>query len=333
MRARFVSRLRGLRKRLKRRHRIERHDARLDGVIGRRARVRTVATGFAFTEGPVWLPQGHLLFGDLPNNVIRKWDPQAGASVVRTRSGYADADIPPGKAMGSNGMTLDDQSRLTICEPGNRRVTRIDDDGSVVVLADGYDGKRLNSPNDLVFRSDGSLYFTDPPHGLMNEDDDPTKELDVNGVYLVAGGEVRLVASDMTRPNGLAFSPDERHLYVSNSDRDAKIWKKYDVAPDGTLGNGRVVLDLTANSGQAPDGMKVDRDGNLYCTGPGGLWILDPEGAVLGRIKMRPEPSNCAWGDDGATLYLTCVDRVCRITTKVPGIRPPLTAPTAASTE
>jgi len=276
---------------------------------------------------------GSPLFADLPHNVIRKWDPAGGTTVVRTRSGYADADIPPGKAMGSNGMTLDGQGRLTLCEPGNRRVTRIEDDGTVTVLADRFDGQRLNSPNDLVFRSDGLLYFTDPPHGLALEDDDPAKELTVNGLYVVAGGAVRLAAGDMTRPNGLAFSPDERHLYVSNSDGRAKLWMKYDVAADGTLGNGRVLLDLTSEHGQAPDGMKVDRDGNLYCTGPGGLWILDADGAVLGRIKMRPEPSNCAWGDDsGATLYLTCVDRVCRITTKVRGIRPPLPAPTGAST-
>ena len=290
-----------------------------------------LASGFAFTEGPVWMPDGRLLFADLPNNVIRQWTPHEGATVVRTRTGYAAADIPPGNAMGSNGMTLDSEGRLTICEPGNRRVTRLEADGALTVIADRFDGKALNSPNDLVYRSDGALYFTDPPHGLLTEDDDPAKELTLNGVYRALDGHVELLTGEMTRPNGLAFSPDEAHLYVSNSDPAAKIWMKFDVNRDGTLGRGRVILDATSETGQPPDGMKIDREGNLYCTGPGGLWILDADGEVLGVVKMHPEPANCAWGDaDGRTLYLTAVDRICRIKLKVPGIRPPLRPPTEA---
>jgi gluconolactonase len=269
------------------------------------------------------MPDGHLLFADLPNNLIRKWKPHEGATVVRTRTGYAAADVPPGPSMGSNGMTLDDLGRLTICEPGNRRVTRVEADGTITVLASHFDGKALNSPNDLVYRSDGSLYFTDPPHGLPLEDDDPAKELGFNGLYRVHDGEVQLLTGDMTRPNGLAFSPDEAYLYVSNSDGAAKVWMKYAVNADGTLAAGRVIRDATSEDGQPPDGLKVDVEGNLYCTGPGGLWIMDADGEVLGLVKMHPEPANCAWGDaDARTLYLTAVDRICRIRLKVPGIRP-----------
>ena len=302
---------------------IERRSPALDRLVPPGARVERIATGFAFTEGPVWMPGGYLLFGDLPNNVIWRWDPPAGAAkVVRTRSGYGDADHPPGGAMGSNGMTLDREGRLTVCEPGNRRVTRTETDGSITVLADRYEGKRLNSPNDLVYRkADGALYFTDPPHGLVQEDRDPEKELPFNGVYRVAGGKLQLVERAMTRPNGIAFSPDERHLFVSNSDPARKIWMRYQVQPDGSLTDGTVFLDLTGMPGQAPDGMKVDREGNLYLTGPGGVWILAPSGEVLGVIRTRQEPANLAWGKaDRKTLFLTAPNEVYRIRLGVTGI-------------
>ncbi|HVM96661.1 MAG TPA: SMP-30/gluconolactonase/LRE family protein [Candidatus Acidoferrales bacterium] len=279
-----------------------------------------LAGGFRFTEGPVWMPDGYLLFGDLPNNVILKWMPNGSVSVARTRSGYADADVPPGPAMGSNGMTLDPQGRLTICEPGNRRVTRMEPDGQLTVLADRYDGKRLNSPNDLVYKSDGSLYFTDPPHGLIGEDLNPQKELDFNGIYRVAGGKLQLLIRDMTRPNGLAFSPDEKYLYVANADPHRKVWGRFDVQADGSLANGTLFLDLNSVGGQAPDGMKVDREGNLYCTGPGGLWIVAPSGTILGVIHPPREPSNCAWGDDDRrTLYMTGQDEIYRIRLNIAG--------------
>jgi gluconolactonase len=302
---------------------IERKAPGLDRIVPRRARVERVASGFAFSEGPVWMPDGYLLFGDLPNNVIWRWDPDRTLSVVRRRSGYAAADRPPGGAMGSNGMTLDNDGRLIVCEPGNRRVTRTESDGAIVVLADSFGGKRLNSPNDVVCRrSDGSIYFTDPPHGLAREDLDPAKELDFNGIYRIAGGKLTLLSRDMTRPNGIAFSPDERWLFVSNSDPTQKIWMRFQVNADGTLADRTVLLDLTEVDGQAPDGLKVDVDGRLYLTGPGGLWIVLPSGEVLGLIRTRQEPSNAAWGGaNWDTLFLTAPNELYRIRLGVRGTR------------
>ena len=269
------------------------------------------------------MPDNYLLFGDLPNNVIRKWHPRGGVSVVRTRSGYDKADIPPGRAMGSNGMTLDHEQRLVVCEPGNRKVVRWNGDGTISVIADKFAGKRLNSPNDLVYRSDGRLYFTDPPHGLLAEDEDPEKELSFNGLFCVSDGKIDLLTNDMTRPNGLAFSPDERFLYVANSDPERKIWMRYPAHSDGSISTGSVFLELDSEPGQPPDGMKVDVRGNLYLTGPGGLWIVAASGQILGIIRTEKQPSNCAWGDpDGRTLYLTAQSDIYRIRMNVPGIRP-----------
>jgi len=302
---------------------VERRALELDQIVPRDAKIEQLAEGFGFTEGPVWIPDGYLLFADLPHNVIRRWDPRHGASVVRTRTGYAAADIPPGGSMGSNGMTLDGEGRLTICEPGNHRVTRQEPDGRLTVLADRFEGERLNSPNDLVYKSDGALYFTDPPHGLPLEDDDPAKELPFNGVFRLADGKLTLVTAELPRPNGLAFSPDEKYLYVSNSDRNNKIWMRYDVERDGSLANGKLFLDLNGEPGQEPDGMKVDRRGNLYLTGPGGLWITDPAGRILGVIRTTHEPANAAWGDaDGKGLYLTARGALYRIRLSIAGIRP-----------
>ena len=302
---------------------VERRALELDQIVPRDAKIEQLAEGFGFTEGPVWIPDGYLLFADLPHNVIRRWDPRHGASVVRTRTGYAAADIPPGGSMGSNGMTLDGEGRLTICEPGNHRVTRQEPDGRLTVLADRFEGERLNSPNDLVYKSDGALYFTDPPHGLPLEDDDPAKELPFNGVFRLADGKLTLVTAELPRPNGLALSPDEKYLYVSNSDRNNKIWMRYDVERDGSLANGKLFLDLNGEPGQEPDGMKVDRRGNLYLTGPGGLWITDPAGRILGVIRTTHEPANAAWGDaDGKGLYLTARGALYRIRLSIEGIRP-----------
>jgi gluconolactonase len=289
-------------------------------IVPAGARVETLAEGLGFAEGPVWMPGGYLLFGDLPRNIIRRWTPGGSVTVERTRSGYADSDTPPGVAMGSNGMTLDPQGRLTICEPGNRRITRLEPDGQLTVLADRYEGKRLNSPNDLVYKSDGSLYFTDPPHGLIHEDADPQKELPFNGIFRIAGGQLHLLNREMTRPNGLAFSPDEKYLYVANADPGNKIWMRYEVQPAGSLVHGTVFLDLNRERGQPPDGMKVDRNGNLYCAGPGGLWIVAPNGRILDVIRTHQEPSNCAWGDGNRrTLYMTAPHELYRIGLGIPG--------------
>jgi gluconolactonase len=245
-------------------------------------------------------------------------------SVFRTKSGYAGVDVAEYGQPGSNGITLDREGRVTINEHGNRRVVRVEKNGVVTVLADRYQGKRLNSPNDLVYRSDGSLFFTDPPFGLPKAFDDPRKELPFSGVYSLKDGRLTLGATDLTGPNGLAFSPDERYLYVANWDEKKKVVMRYRAHPDGTLTNGEVFFDMTDAPGEdALDGIKVDVRGNLYVSGPGGLWILSPEGKHLGTIVGPEHPHNLAWGDaDGRTLYLTAQTGLYRIRLNIPGVRP-----------
>jgi gluconolactonase len=303
---------------------IHRADPALDGIVPPGATIEKLAGGFTFTEGPVWIRDGHLLFSDIPNNAIHKWTPDGKVSVFRKPSGWHEPAEPPGPLMGSNGLTLDKQGRLIICEHGSGRVTRLEKDGTLTVLADKYEGKRLNSPNDAVYKSDGSLYFTDPPYGLAKQDDDPKKEMRINGIFRLASGKLQLLSKDQTRPNGLAFSPDEKYFYVANSDPARKVWMRYDVQPDGTIAAGKVFYDVTARTEEGlPDGMKVDRKGNLYCTGPGGVWIFSPEGKHLGTIQPDEVPANCAFGDkDGKTLYMTARKGLYRIRLNVEGIRP-----------
>ncbi len=296
----------------------------LDEIVASAVRIEKLAGGFGFTEGPVWTRQGCLLFSDIPNNVIFKWTPDGNISEFRRPSGYDGTDAAPGALIGSNGLTLDPEGRVVVCEHGNRRVTRIEADGRVTVLAESYQGKRLNSPNDAVYRSNGALYFTDPPYGLAKRDEDPYKELPFNGVYCLAEEALRLASTDLTRPNGLAFSPDERYLFVANSDHERKIWMRFEARRDGALENGSVFYDATsARQPGVPDGMKVDREGNLYCTGPGGIWIFSPVGTHLGTIEFPEVPANCAWGDEDAmTLYVTARTSLYRIRLNIPGIRP-----------
>jgi len=303
---------------------IRRADPGLDEIVPTSAKIEKLAGDFVFTEGPVWVHEGYLLFSDIPKNVIEKWMPSGGVSVFRNHSGYDGTDRPAGAYIGSNGLTLDAQGRLAICETGNRRVTRLESDGTLTVLAERYQGKRLNSPNDLVYKSDGSLYFTDPPHGLPQEDRDPNKELKFNGVYRLKSGNLQLLSTELSRPNGLAFSPDEKYLYVANSDAHRKIWMRFDVLADGNLGGGRVFYDVTGERADGlPDGMKVDQRGNLYCTGPGGIWIFSPEGRRLGLIEAPETPANVGWGGkDGRTLFITARTSLYRIGLSVPGIRP-----------
>jgi gluconolactonase len=293
-------------------------------IVPSAARVEQLATGFRFTEGPVWTRRGELLFSDIPCNTIFRWTQAGAVSEYRKPSGYDGNDAAPGAHIGSNGLTLDAESRVIVCEHGNRRITRIEANDRVTVLTDRYQGKRLNSPNDLVYRSDGTLYFTDPPYGLAGRDKDPRKELPFNGIYCLAGGTLRLLSTELNRPNGLAFSPDEKHLVVANSDPARKIWMRFDVRADGTLENGSVFFDATeAAQPGLPDGMKVDRLGNFYCTGPGGIWILSPEGTHLDTIEFPEVPANCAWGDEDArTLYVTARTSIYRIRLCIPGIRP-----------
>lgn len=304
--------------------RIRRTHAGLDAIIPPVPIVEKVAGGFGFTEGPVWVRDGFLLFSDIPNNVILKWQPSGGISEFLKPSGYNASDTAPGSHCGSNGLTLDRQARLIICEHGNRRLTRLEKDNTRIVLADNYQGRRLSSPNDVVCKSDGALYFTDPPYGLPQRDKDPQKELPFNGLYRLYEGRLQLLYENMSRPNGLAFSPDEKLLFVSNSNPSRKIWMRFEVTQDGTLSQGEVFHDATQTSTEGlPDGLKVDRLGNLYCTGPGGIWVFSAGGEHLGMIELPEVPANCAWGDeDGRTLYITARTGLYRIRLNVEGIRP-----------
>jgi len=308
-----------------------RKDPALDGILSPGAKIEKLAGGFLFTEGPIWVPRtdetdGYLLFSDPNNNVIYRWTQDGQLSIFMTKSGYRGFDIGEYGQPGSNGLTLDKLGRLTINQHGNRRVVRMEKNGQLTVLADNYEGKRLNSPNDLVYKSDGSLYFTDPPFGLPKFFDDARKELPYSGVFRVSadGAQVRLLTTDLKGPNGLAFSPDEKYFYVDNWDPERKIIMRYEVLPDGGLANGTVFFDMTSADGEdALDGMKIDQKGNLYVSGPGGLWIISPEGKHLGTVVGPEHPHNFAWGDDdGKTLYLCAKTGLYRIRLKVPGIRP-----------
>ena len=285
-----------------------RNDPAIDAIVPSNPKIFKLAEGFQFTEGPIWMKAGYLLFSDPNANTIYKYNTvDAKLSVFKTNSGYSGKDIAEYSQPGSNGLTLDPQGRLTINEHGNRRVTRMEKDGRVTVLADKFDGKRLNSPNDLVYRSDGTLFFTDPPFGLPKVYDDPRKELPYSGVFALYEGQLKLVSTDLKGPNGIAFSPDEKYLYIGNWDPEKKIIMRYEVSADATLTNGKIFFDMTQAPGaDALDGIKVDRQGNLYVSGPGGLWIISPEAKHLGTIIAPKHPHNIAWGgDDGKTLYMT----------------------------
>ena len=304
---------------------IIRNDPAIDAIVGPNPKIYKLAEGFKFTEGPVWLREGkYLLFSDPNNNTIYKYTPDGNLSVFMEKSGYDGADIAEYGQPGSNGLTLDPQGRLTINQHGNRRVIRLEKNGQITVLADRYQGKRLNSPNDLVYRSDGTLFFTDPPFGLPKFFDDPRKELPYSGVFSLHQGELKLLSNDLSGPNGLAFSPDEKYLYVDNWDLKKEVIMRYEVRPDGTLSNDQVFFDATGEPGEdAWDGMKVDQHGNLYVSGPRGIWIISPEGKHLGTIIAPMHPHNMAWGDeDGRTLYLCARTGLYRIRLNIPGIRP-----------
>jgi gluconolactonase len=307
---------------------VERAHPALDRIVPASARIEKLADGFLFTEGPVWHPDGYLLFSDPNANTIYRWSEADGVSVYRAKSGYAGIDAGEYGQPGSNGLTLDGSGRLTIAEHGRRRVSRLEKNGVVTVLADRYEGRRLNSPNDLVYRSDGALYFTDPPFGLPRFFDDPKKELPSSGVFLLKDGRLQRVADELTGPNGIAFSPDERFLYVSNWDKQRKVVLRYAVAADGTLASPSVFFDVTSLAGdEALDGVKVDTEGNVYVSAPGGVFVLSPEGRHLGTIRVDERPANFAWGDaDGRTLYMTAHTGLYRIRLGVSGTRPPLVA-------
>ena len=303
---------------------LEVNDPNFFTLIDLAAPIQKLASGFDWSEGPVWIKDGgYLFFSDVPSNTVYRWKEGEGVSVYLKPSGYTGATPRAGEP-GSNGLTTDSQGRLVLCEHGDRRVGRVEKDGRHVTLADKFNGKRFNSPNDLVYKSNGDIYFTDPPYGLEKNMDDPKKELSFQGVYrLKPGGELTLLTDQISRPNGLAFSPDEKTLYVANSDPLRAVWMAFDVKPDGTIVNGRVFFDATSlvgpNKKGLPDGMKVDKAGNLFATGPGGVFVFSPAGKHLGTINTGEATANVAWGGDGTVLYITADMFLCRIKTKTRG--------------
>jgi gluconolactonase len=293
----------------------------LKKVINPNIKIEKLAEGFQFTEGPVWHPDGYLLFSDPNTNVIYKYDPKTkNVAIYMTKSGYAGTDIGKYGQPGSNGLAIDAEGRLIVCQHGNRRVIRHEKKGPITIVSDNYNGKRLNSPNDLVLKSDGTVYFTDPPYGLPNFFNDAQKETPHQGIYMVKNGKTVLLSSDLGGPNGLAFSPDEKYLYVGNWDiRDIHhtktVWR-YEIKADGTLTNGKVFFEMNQTEDEeAIDGIKVDNQGYLFVSAPGGIWIISPEGKYLGKIIAPERPANMAWGDDGKTLYLTAHSGLYKIST------------------
>lgn len=318
---------------------VERLDPAINQIIPSDASLQKIATGFKWVEGPLWMPEGYLLFAEIPSDSIRKVVPGGDVTIFLQPSGYKGAPPFSGPEPGSNGLTLDARGRITVAGHAARDIYRFessDPHGKITILADAYEGKKLNSPNDLVYRSDGSLYFTDPPYGLPTQSDsDPKKELKVNGVYRLSGAlthkpgaqpdpsRLQLLIADLPRPNGIAFSPDEKYLYVDNT-APQKIWKRYRVKADGTLADGVIFCDATSDKGRgSPDGMKVDEKGNIYSAGPGGIWIFSAEGKHLGTIEMPEITSNVAWGGaDDKTLFITASHSVYSIRLKIRGISP-----------
>jgi gluconolactonase len=320
---------------------VVRLDPRFDKLIPKDAQLERIAGPFIWTEGTVWVKNGgYLLFSDIPNNVVMKWKEGEGATKFVFPSGYTGKKArggKPGDEPGSNGLTIDLEGRLTLCEHGDRKVSRIDVklgpdtkpmlDAKTMkktTLAYQIGGKRLNSPNDQVWHSNGDLYFTDPPYGLQKNWDDPARELDYCGFYLLKkDGTLKLLSKEMSRPNGIALSPDEKTLYIANSDFAKPVWMAYPVKSDGTIGEGKVFYDASeqvkAKKPGLPDGMKVDVDGNLFATGPGGLFVFAPDGTLLGMIERTEPTANCCFGDDGSTLYIACNHDIGRIRTTTKG--------------
>lgn len=287
--------------------------------------IEHLAGGLDWSEGPAWHPDGFLVFSDVPQNTIYRWDEANGLGVYLRPSGLAGGAAPGGE-LGSNGLTFDSEGRLVMADHGNRQIARVTEDGwTKTPLATAYDGRRFNSPNDLVYHSNGALFFTDPPYGLAGQDDDPAKELDVNGVYrLDPDGSVTLLVDSLTRPNGVALSPDERTLYVAVSDPEAARYLAYELAANGDVETGRVLFDATplveSENPGLPDGLAVDRDGTLFATGPGGVLVLTPDGRHLGTIETGRPTANVAFGDDGASLYLTADGDLLRVRTQTVGL-------------
>lgn len=307
---------------------VDRFDESLDKLIPKDAVVEVLCGGFEWAEGPVWVPEegnkfgGFVLFSDIPHNAVMKWQEGVGVSVYMKPAGYTGvADY--GREPGSNGLALDAAGQLVLCEHGDRRVSLLTKGGGKVTLADRWNGKRFNSPNDLAIRRNGELFFTDPIYGLPQRANDPLREIDFCGVYrLQKDGKVTLQYQDISRPNGIAFSPDEKVLYVANSDGRDPVWRAFPVQQDGNLGSPRVFFDSSKDDripSGGGDGMKVDVHGNVFATGPGGVLVISPSGKLLGRIVTGESIANVGWGNDGSVLYLTSDMYLCRIKTLTKG--------------
>ena len=300
---------------------IVRLEPAFDELVPADAQLEKLADGFTFTEGPIWRPSGVLWFSDVVGNVVRQWSPDGKVTEVLNPGGYdGKGNLPAGGYNGPNGITADKDGAVLLCQHGYRRVVRISKDMKISTVVDKYEGKRLNSPNDVVYRSDGSFYFTDPPYGLPKQDSDPAKELKFNAVFRMSNGKLQPVIKGLSRPNGIAISPDQKTLYIANSEEKNRIWMAYDIADNGTVSNGRLFADVTAQKDAGvPDGMKVDSKGNIWASGPGGIWVFSPAGKHLGTIKMPEIPANCNWGDDWKSLYITARTGLYRIKLAVAG--------------
>lgn len=301
-------------------------DPRFDQLVPPTTQIEKLADGYQWTEGPVWNRSGaFLLFTNIPGNEIVKWKEGEGASRYLQPSGYSGEAPFTGREPGSNGLTYDATGQLVMCQHGDRRVARYDaTTGKITGVVDRFEGKRFNSPNDLIFHTNGDLYFTDPIYGLPKGAEDPARELDFCGVYrLDRKNKLTLLTREITRPNGIALSPDEKRLYVASSDPEKAIWMVYDLAPNGSLANERVFFDATpfVNEGRKglPDGLKVDQAGNLFATGPGGVLVFAPDGTHLGTIETGVPTANCAWGEDGSTLFITANTALLRARLKTRG--------------
>jgi gluconolactonase len=308
---------------------IERLDPALDKLVRPDAKIEVIGDGYAWCEGPVWVRDGDfLLFSDIPNNAIMRWDAKSGAKLYLKPAGYTGSDSRGGES-GSNGLTLDREGRLILCQHGDRRVARLDSGwdnpkAKYVTLADRYEGKRLNSPNDAVVDSHGAIYFTDPPYGLEKNMDDPKKELPFQGVYRIdPGGTLTLLTKDLERPNGIGLSPDEKTLYVANSYDKRNIVMAFPVNANGTLGKGRELFSARDIIGKRPgscDGLTVDEHGNVFATIPGGVAIVTPDGKQLGLISTNDRTANCEFGEDGSTLFICANHHMLRVRTMTKGI-------------
>ena len=304
-------------------------DQRSERLVPAGTTVERIASGFTWVEGPAWDRRNRrLLFTDIPNNVVYAWSEGQGVRVFLHPSGYSGSDTFAGPEPGANGLAFDAVGRLLLCQHGDRRIARLEADGRLVPVADRYEGKRLNSPNDVFVAPSGDIYFTDPPFGLPKQFDDPGRELGFTGVYrLGPDGRLALLSGDLTAPNGVALSPSGRTLYVSNADLKNPVWMAFELAADGGVGKGRLFYDGRAEVAAAagvPDGMDIDRHGNLFAAGPGAVLVFAPDGTLLGRINFGVAVSNTAWGDDGSTLYVTASTGVYRMRLRTRGLGFPM---------